>query len=188
MPKLFLRFRNIGQDVGHYDCVVIENTAEATSDIPEPPNLTRNHPPTPPERRFNDLLQVPTVPKRKTTHRCEKATLLTSSPSRTNLQAKPDKKRRSSTRREQKSNRRRTLKHITFLRFLTTRRRRAVPVYNASNFTEIADPELYGFHAKSTFNGPMKIALMGPLSSSVPNVTRVIKIHPNILTVIFSCY
>ena len=110
MPKLFLRFRNIGQDVGHYDCVVIENTAEATSDIPEPPNLTRNHPPTPPQRRVNDLLQVPTVPKRKTTHQCEKATLLTSSPSRANLQAKQDKKRRSSTRREQKSNRRRTQK------------------------------------------------------------------------------
>ena len=93
MPKLFLRFRNIGQDVGHYDCVVIENTAEATSDIPEPPNLTRNHP-----------------PKRKRTNRCEKATLLTSSPSRANLQAKQDKKRRSSTRREQKSNQRRTQK------------------------------------------------------------------------------
>ena len=104
MPKLFLRFRNIGQDVGHYDCVVIENTAEATSDIPEPPNLTRNNPPTPPQRRVNYLLQVPTVPKRKRTHRCEKA------PSRTNLQAKPDKKRGSSTRREQKSNRRRTQK------------------------------------------------------------------------------
>ena len=186
MPKLFLRFRNIGQDIGHYDCVVIENTAEATSDIPEPPNLTRNHPPTPPQRRVNDLLQVPTVPKRKRTHRCEKA------PSRTNLQAKPDKKRGSSTRREQKSNRRRTLKHITFLRFLTTRRRRAVPVYNASNFTEIADPELYGFHAKSTFNGPMKIALMGTLSSSVPNVTRVMKIHTKCINcnlfLLLKCY
>ena len=128
----------------------------------------------------------------KRTRRCEKATLLTSSPSRTNLQAKPDKKRGSSTRREQKSNRRRTLKHITFLRFLTTRRRRAVPVYNASNFTEIADPELYGFHAKSTFNGPMKIALMGPLSSSVPNVTRVMKILPKCITcnffLLLKCY
>ena len=46
----------------------------------------------------------------KRTRRCKKATLLTSSPSRANLQAKQDKKRRSSTRREQKSNRRRTLK------------------------------------------------------------------------------
>ena len=46
----------------------------------------------------------------KRTRRCKKATLLTSSPSRANLQAKQDKKRRSSTRREQKSNQRRTQK------------------------------------------------------------------------------
>ena len=110
LPKLFVRFHNIGQDVGHYDCVVMETTAEASSDIPEPPNMTRNHPPTPPQRRVDDLLQVLTVPKRKRTNRCEKATLLTSSPSRANLQAKQDKKRRSSTRREQKSNQRRTQK------------------------------------------------------------------------------
>ena len=36
----------------------------------------------------------------KRTRRCEKATLLTSSPSRANLQAKQDKIRRSSSRRE----------------------------------------------------------------------------------------
>ena len=68
-PKLCVRFRNIGQDVGHYDCVVMKSRIEATCDLPHSQNQTRNHPPTPPRRRVNDLLQEPHVPKRQRINR-----------------------------------------------------------------------------------------------------------------------
>ena len=47
-PKLFVRFLHTGEDVGYYDCMVKENRTEATGDLPQSQNQTRNHPPTAP--------------------------------------------------------------------------------------------------------------------------------------------
>ena len=94
LQKIYIRFKNIGQDVGHYDSLVLRTDDHAnlqassqTANQSRENNLT-----TPPARSLKNLLKEPTILKRKRGGRCSTATVLTSSPARTNLQAKEDKK------------------------------------------------------------------------------------------------
>ena len=95
-PKLYVRFRNIGQDVGHYDCVVMEKLPQSQSQSRVQHSDQCSG--TQPTRRIDDLLQEPHLPKRRRTNRCEKATVLTSSPSRASLEAKRTRQEKKSSR------------------------------------------------------------------------------------------
>ena len=57
LQKLYVRFRNIGNDVGHYDSFVL-----ATPSRGDPPTAS-------PARSLEHLLQEPSMPKRKRTSR-----------------------------------------------------------------------------------------------------------------------
>ena len=72
LQKLYVRFKNIGQDVGHYDSLVLRTDDHAnlqassqTANQSRENNLT-----TPPARSLKNLLKEPTILKRKRGGRC----------------------------------------------------------------------------------------------------------------------